>query len=112
MLDLRQAARALGGDIAGRDQAIRDLSWWAAAAERNGSDWRGVLLTVLRNLGVIEPCPICECEPCPTPSFCQLAREADRNRERERQQHRKLSPRSTPRMTVEAVKQAVRDGGL
>jgi hypothetical protein len=56
---------------------LRDLAWWAAEAERAGADWRGILLQVLRGLNVIEPCPVCECQPGPTPSFCDLCREAD-----------------------------------
>jgi hypothetical protein len=57
------------------------------------------------------PCNVCECEPCPCQSFCQLCREADSRRvglpknEISRQ-------RPTPQITIEAIKQAVRDRGV
>jgi hypothetical protein len=110
-------------------EALHDLAWWAAERERAGTDWRGLLLTVLRVCNVIEPCPVCGCEPCRTASFCRLCREADAkaaarrhhpNRlqvmdddvslERAYEQMKKARP--TPNATIEAVKQAVRGRGL
>jgi len=90
-------------------EALRGLAWWAAEAERNGTDWRGILLMVLRSLGIITPCDICECEPCQTPSFCDLAREADAKISR---QPKIARPRPTPQATIEAIKQTVRDRGI
>ena len=89
--------------------AVRDLAWWAAEQECLGTDWRSILLTVLRAVGAIEPCPVCELEPCPTPSFCQLAREADAKAAPGR---REGWPRPTPLTLVEAIKQSVRDRGV
>jgi hypothetical protein len=95
---------------------IHDLAWWAAEAERGATDWRGILLTVLRSLNVVAPCNVCEREPCLTPSFCQLAREADAKQNKYRENKAALSvmsrTRPTPRPTIEAIKQSVRDGGL
>jgi hypothetical protein len=93
-------------------EAINDLAWWAAESERAGTDWRTLLLDTVRALGMVTPCPVCECEPCPTPSFCQLAREADAKQAQQRPPYRKPPQRPTPQATIEAVKQAVRDGGL
>jgi hypothetical protein len=90
-------------------ESLHDLAWWAAEREQTGTDWRGILLTVMRGLGVIAPCHICEREPCQTPSFCQLCREADAKAS---QQRRTVRPQPTPWATVEAIKQAVRDGGI
>jgi hypothetical protein len=90
-------------------ESLHGLAWWAAEAERNGTDWRGILLTVLRSLGIITPCEVCECEPCQTPSFCQLAREADAKISR---QPKIARPRPTPQATIEAIKQTVRDRGI
>jgi hypothetical protein len=64
--------------VAAEAEALHDLAWWAAEQECLGTDWRGILLTVLRAVGAIEPCPVCEREPCPSPSFCELSREAER----------------------------------
>jgi hypothetical protein len=47
------------------------------ASASTASIARPFLLTVLRALNVIQPCPVCGCEPGPTPSFCQFARDAD-----------------------------------
>jgi hypothetical protein len=91
-------------------EALHDLAWWAAEAERNGSDWRGVLLTVLRSLGVIESCPVCGGEPCPSPSFCQLCREADAKAAPKRREGSWSRP--TPLTLIEAIKQSVRDRGI
>jgi hypothetical protein len=110
-------------------ESLHDLAWWAAERQRAGTDWRGLLLTVLRVCNVIEPCPVCGCEPCRTASFCRLCREADAtaaarrhhpNRlqvmdddvslERAYEQMKKARP--TPNATIEAVKQAVRDRGV
>lgn len=93
-------------------EALPDLAWWAAERERAGTDWHTLLLDTVRALGLVAPCDVCECEPCPTPSFCQSAREADAKRARERPQVRKPQPRPTPQTTIEAIKQSVRDGGL
>jgi hypothetical protein len=90
-------------------EAIHDLQWWISERERQGTDWRGLLLTVMRAAGVISPCDVCEREPCPTPSFCQLTREADKAAPKRREWNR---PLPTPLVTIEAVKQVVRDGGL
>jgi hypothetical protein len=87
---------------------IRDLAWWAAECERTDTDWRGILLTTLRKLELIAPCPICEREPCITPSFCELAREADANP----RPARITRPRPTPATAIEAIKQSVRNRGL
>jgi hypothetical protein len=57
------------------------------------------------------PCNVCECEPCPTPSFCQLCREAD-SRRVGLPKNKISRQRPTPQMTIEAVKQAVRDRGV
>jgi hypothetical protein len=111
-------------------EALGDLAWWTAERERVGTDWRGLLLAVLRVLNVIQPCPVCGCEPCRTPSFCQLCGEADAkaaarwrdpNRVQrlmdddlslERAYEQMMKARPTPNATVEAVKQGVRDRGL
>jgi|SRR5262245_23242857 len=111
-------------------EALRGLAWWAAERERVGTDWRGILLTVLRSLNVIRPCTVCGCEPCPTPSFCQVCREADakaaagrrddHRRRRlmdadislERAYEQMMKARPTPNATIETVKQAVRDRGV
>jgi hypothetical protein len=92
-------------------EPLRSLAWWAAEAERNGTDWRSLLLTVLRVSKIIELCPICEREPCLTPSFCQLCREADSNRAR-LPRNKIARQRPTPQTTIEAIKQAVRDRGV
>jgi hypothetical protein len=111
-------------------EAVRDLAWWAAERERAGTDWRGIRLTLLRVLNVTQPCPVCGCEPCCTPSFCQLCGAADANaaaRRRdpnrlqglmdddlslERAYEQMVKARPTPNATIEAVKQAVRDRGV
>src|SRR5262249_43732765 len=49
-------------------EAIHDFAWWAAERDRQGTAWHGILLSVLRTVGTIEPCPVCEREPCPSPS--------------------------------------------
>src|SRR5262249_45547381 len=90
-------------------EAIHDLAWWAAERDRQGTDWRGILLSVLRTVGAIEPCPVCEREPCPSPSFCELGREADARTSGRREVSR---PRPTPLTLVEAIKQSVRDRGI
>ena len=90
--------------------AVRDLAWWAAEQECLGTDWRGILLTVLRAVGAIEPCPVCEREPCPSPSFCQLCREADAKVAPNRRTWNQRRP--TPVTLVEAIKQSVRDRGI
>jgi hypothetical protein len=97
-------------------EPLHDLAWWAA--ERTGTDWRAILLTVMRSLGIVAPCDICEREPCQTPSFCQACREADQGKTRREvsilglQARLKPRPRPTPQATIEAVKQAVRNGGI
>jgi hypothetical protein len=58
-------------------EALHDLAWWATERERQGTDWRSLLLTVMQVAGIISPCDVCDREPCRTPSFCQLCREAD-----------------------------------
>src|SRR5262249_16802590 len=88
-------------------EAIHDLAWWAAERDRQGR--RGILLSVLRTVGSIEPCPVCEREPCPSPSFCELCREADARTSGRREVSR---PRPTPLTLVEAIKQSVRDRGI
>jgi hypothetical protein len=93
-------------------EALHDLAWWAAERESTGTDWHTLLLDTVRALRLIAPCDVCECEPCPMPSFCRSAREADAKRARERPQVRKPQPRPTPQATIEAIKQSVRDGGL
>jgi hypothetical protein len=93
----------------GEAKSTCDLAWWAMEAERADTDWRGILLTTLRRLELIAPCPICECEPCPAPSFCQLCREADAKR---RQQPKTITLRPIARPTLEAIKQSVRNCGL
>jgi hypothetical protein len=110
--------------------ATHDLAWWAAECERVGTDWRRILLTVMRALNVIGSCGVCGCEPCRTPSFCQLCGEADaraaaRRRDPNRLQRlmdddvslerayeQMMKARPTPNATIEAVKQAVRDRGV
>jgi hypothetical protein len=107
-----------------------EVAWWAAERERVGTDWRGILLTVMRALNVIESGGICGCEPCRTPSFCQLCGEADakaaaRRRDPNRLQRlmdddvslerayeQMMKARPTPNVTIEAIKQAVRDRGV
>jgi hypothetical protein len=111
-------------------EALGDPAWWTAERERVGTDWRGLLLTVLRVLNVIQPCPVCGCEPCRTPSFCQLCGEADakaaarwRDPNRlqrlmdddlslERAYEQTMKARPTPNATIKTVKQAVRDRGV
>jgi hypothetical protein len=111
-------------------EALHDLAWWAAERERAGTDRRGILLTFLRMLNVIEPCPVCGCESCRAPLFWQLASEADakaaaRRRDLNRLQgfmdddlslerayEQMAKARLTPNATIEAVKQAVRDRGV
>lgn len=88
--------------------ALHDLQWWIRERERQGTDWKSLLLTVMRTAGVIRPCEICEREPCPTPSFCQLAREADANRA----SPKAVRPCHTPATTIEAIKWSVRDRGI
>jgi hypothetical protein len=106
----------------GQAEPLHGLAWWAAEAERAGTDWRNLLLTTLRKLELIAPCPICEREPCLTPSFCELCREADsENSEHAGKKSNKINhrhsenseprPRPTPEMTIEAVKEAVRARG-
>jgi hypothetical protein len=90
-------------------EAIHDLARWAAERDRQGTDWRDILLSVLRTVGAIEPCPVCEREPCPSPSFCELSREADARTSGRREVSR---PRPTPLTLVEAIKQSVRDRGI
>jgi hypothetical protein len=64
-------------------------------------------LTALRKFR----CDVSECAPCPTPSFCQICREADSKLTRLPKD--KLSrQRPTAQMTIEAVKQGVRDRGV
>ena len=58
-------------------EAFRDLAWWAAERERLGTDWRGILLTVLRCLGALSSCDICGAAPCINSSFCRLCRQDD-----------------------------------
>jgi hypothetical protein len=93
-------------------EALHDLAWWAAERESAGTDWHTLLLDTVRALRLVAPCDVCECEPCPTPSFCHFAREADAKRARERPQVRKPQPRPTPQSTIEAIKQSVRDRGI
>jgi hypothetical protein len=111
-------------------EALGDLAWWTAERERVGTDWRGLLLAVLRVLNVVQPCPVCGCEPCPTPSFCQLCGEADAKAAASRRDPNRLQrlmdddlslerayaqmmkARPTPNATIEAVKQAVRGRGM
>jgi hypothetical protein len=93
-------------------EALHDLAWWAAERASAGTDWHTLLLDTVRALGLVAPCDVCESEPCPAPSFCQLAREADAKRAQARPQVRKPQPRPTPPATIEAIKQSVRDGGL
>jgi hypothetical protein len=90
-------------------EATRDLAWWAAERDRQGTDWRDILLSVLRTVGAIEPCPVCEREPCFSTSFCELSRESDARTSGRREVSR---PRPTPLMLVEAIKQSVRDRGI
>jgi hypothetical protein len=113
-------------------EAGRDLEWWIAERERVGTDWKSILLTLMRTTGIISPCDVCDREPCPTPSFCQLCREADAKAAEHRRNDRRasrlrrlmdgdislerayaamLEARPTPNATIEAVKQAVRDQG-
>jgi hypothetical protein len=91
--------------------AVRDLAWWAAERERLGTDWRSILRMVLRAVGAIEPCPVCGGEPCPSPSFCQLCREADAKAAPKRREGNSW-PRPTPLTLIEAIKQSVRDRGI
>jgi hypothetical protein len=93
-------------------EVLHDLAWWAAERERVGTDWRGILPTVLRDLKVVTPCDVCGCEPCQLPTFCGLAREADARAHQQRQSSKPASPRPTPALTVEAIKQTVRDRGV
>jgi hypothetical protein len=111
-------------------EALRNLAWWAAERECVGTDWRDILLTILRALNIIQFCAVCGCESCPAPSFCQLARDADANTAArrhdlnglkglmdddvslERAYEQMMKARPTPNATVEAVKQGVRDRGL
>jgi hypothetical protein len=90
-------------------EAIRDRQWWTAECMRQGTNWRGLALALLQTTNSIAPCDVCGCEPCAVPTFCQLCREADAKASRRREGNR---PRPTPTATIEAVKQAVRDGGL
>jgi hypothetical protein len=91
-------------------EALRGLAWWAAERERVGTDCRGILLTVLRSLNVIRPCPVCGCEPCLSPSFCQLRCESDA---RALATPKRNPPRRpTPETLIEAIKQSVRDRGI
>jgi hypothetical protein len=116
--------------FSGEVEALHALAWWAAERERVGTDWRGLLLTVLRVFNAIQPCPVCGCEPCRTASFCQLCGEADakaavrwRDPDRlqrlmdddlslERAYEQMMKARPTPNATIETVKQAVRDRGV
>jgi hypothetical protein len=93
-------------------EPLHNLAWWAAETERTGTDWRGVLLTVLRGLNVIAPCDVCEREPCLTPSFCRLCREADAKPVQWQQRTKTATQRPTPEATIEAIKQVIRDFGL
>jgi hypothetical protein len=93
-------------------EAIHDLAWWAAERERAGTDWRSLLLTVMRAAGIISPCDVCELEPCMSPSFCQLAREADAKAQSVRDVTDRERRRPTPQTLVEAIKQSVRDRGV
>jgi hypothetical protein len=87
----------------------RDCQWWAEEAARIGTDWHGVIHTVLQ-MRVIAPCDVCGRQPCATPSFCQHCREADA-RAKASQRHRgKPSPRPAPKPTVEALTFALRRG--
>lgn len=90
--------------------ALNDLAWWAAERERAGADWRTLLLNVVRALGLVAPCDVCEREPCATPSFCQLCREDDAARKSCAPAMQKR-PRP-PDATIEAIKQNVREHGL
>jgi hypothetical protein len=92
-------------------EALHDLAWWVAERERVGTDWPSLLLNVVRALGLVTPCPTCGSEPCPLPSFCQLAREAD-NRSSTSDFKSRLRPHPTPLALVEAIKQSVRDRGV
>jgi hypothetical protein len=113
-------------------EAPRDFAWWAVEAERTGTDWHGVIRTVLQ-MRVIAPCDVCEHQPCATPAFCQQCREADvrvaasrrddphlkRLRRLmddeislERAYAEMMKARPTPNATTEAVKRAVRDRGV
>jgi hypothetical protein len=113
-------------------EAPRDFAWWAVEAERTGTDWHGVIRTVLQ-MRVIAPCDVCEHQPCATPAFCQQCREADARAAASRRDdpHLKrlrrlmddeislerahaemMKARPTPNATVEAIKQAVRERGV
>jgi hypothetical protein len=113
-------------------EPLRDRSWWAAEAERAGTDWHGAISTVLE-MKVVAPCDVCGRQPCATPAFCQQCREADvraaasrgddphlkRLRRLmddeislERAYAEMMKARPTPNATIEAIKQAVRDRGV
>jgi hypothetical protein len=92
-------------------ETLRDGAWWTAEAERAGTDWRGVMHTVLQ-FGVIAPCDVCGRLPCATPSFCQQCREADAKAKAFQRQRGKPTPRPTPKAMIEAIKQSVRDRGV
>jgi hypothetical protein len=93
-------------------EALHALAWWAAERERVGTDWRSLLLTVMRTAGVVSPCDVCESEPCMSPSFCEACRQADAKREAKRKRVSDLKSRPTPQATIEAIKQSVRDRGV
>jgi hypothetical protein len=93
-------------------EAVRDLEWWISERERQGTDWKSLLLGLMRAAGLIAPCPVCEREPCSTPSFCQACREVDAKAAAERRNDPRSRARPTPNVTIEAIKQAVRGGGV
>ena len=66
-------------------------AWWAIESGRCGTDWesllgqhREVFQYLCEHVEVrLMACPICGCDPCPTPTFCAACRKADAARKPE-----------------------------
>jgi hypothetical protein len=91
---------------------IHDLAWWAAKAERAGTDWDSLLAS---HLSVLALCGLIERKPSSFELACRRADARELSSDGQLKERIGLDDkrrRPTPIATVEAIKQSVRNRGL